>query len=334
MWLWRIYRLEAKGRAGPPEWFGDFVTDEFLRWAHQKRILGKNACAAIIDTGSFRHYIPEEMDNSIELIPKSQIYERWIEDISTERRPRNRLNYTAEKEVGGLHGTLVTGIVNLIAPKASLLDIKAGTANIVTDEGPFLKALNDCIEMHKTTKERYPDVINISMGTYKPFSFCNGNCESAQLVDKASHEGILVVAAAGNKGAGTIACPGCAKSALTVGSTIKREESIVISPTSSYVNRKPDVVAPSGLPTTTISSIDVFPTLKFMSYRVLFGTSFAAPIVTGLALLLLGIKKDVDDVKRSILETAGEIEDVANSAQGYGQVRPRKAITSLLGRKI
>ena len=326
--------MEAKGRAGPPVWFGDFVTEKFLRWAHQKRILGKRTSAAIIDTGSFRHYIPEEMDDQIESIPESKVYKKWVEDVSTKRRKRNRLNYTIEQEVGGLHGTLVTGIVNLIAPKASLLDIKAGTAYVVTDEGPFLKALHDCIEMYKETKGRYPNVINVSMGSYRPFSYCSGSCEPARLVDKASHEGILVVAATGNRGAGTIACPGCAKSAISVGSARRKEDQIIISPTSSYVDKKPDIIAPSGLPTTTMSSIDVFPTMKFMSYRVLFGTSFATPIVTGLVLLLLGIKKDVDGVKKAIFESAYKLRKVADSAQGYGLIRPSKAIENLLGKKI
>lgn len=314
-------------------WYEDYLRQEFFNYIHKKGYLGQGATVAVLDTGCYRQHIPEHLDDALEAIPRHKTYNDNLENMSTRRRKGNRLNCTLETQIGGTHGTIVAGIVNLVAPKASIFDIKVGESNATTDYGPLLKALDSCVMMHK--KKKKPNVISLSMGVWREFSLCDGSCTPADYVNRAFQEGILVVVASGNRGPYTIGCPACTSAALSVGAAETSDGNRCVSPSSSYTETKPDVVAPSGIPSTTISTIDIFPTFKFMSTRLLLGTSFAAPLVSGLAALLFGIKDDVGIVKQSIVGSSRPITDSHNTpllGQGSGLVKPSMALDHFLGR--
>lgn len=112
------------------------------------------------------------------------------------------------------HGTEVSGIIASdgqlkgIAPKASIFAYKVSEDGESVSSDLIIKAINKAIEDEV-------DIINISLGVNKT------NSKIDDVVNKATRNGILVVAAAGNDGPGleTIGSPGKSPDAITVGAT-------------------------------------------------------------------------------------------------------------------
>ncbi|HET6516854.1 MAG TPA: S8 family serine peptidase [Nitrosopumilaceae archaeon] len=112
------------------------------------------------------------------------------------------------------HGTEVSGIIaadgqlNGIAPKASIFAYKVSENGESVSSDLIIKAVNKAIEDEV-------DIINISLGVNKT------NSKIDDVVKKATRNGILVVAAAGNDGPDfeTIGSPGKSADAITVGAT-------------------------------------------------------------------------------------------------------------------
>lgn len=112
------------------------------------------------------------------------------------------------------HGTEVSGIIASdgqlkgIAPKASILSYKVSNEGENVSSDLIIKAVNKAIEDDV-------DIINISLGVNKT------NSKIDDVVNKATRNGILVVAAAGNDGPDlkTIGSPGKSYDAITVGAT-------------------------------------------------------------------------------------------------------------------
>jgi minor extracellular serine protease Vpr len=112
------------------------------------------------------------------------------------------------------HGTEVSGIIASdgqlrgIAPKASILAYKVSDNGENVSSDLIIKAVNKAIEDDV-------DIINISLGVNKT------NSKIDDVVRKATKNGIVVVAAAGNDGPEleTIGSPGQSSDAITVGAT-------------------------------------------------------------------------------------------------------------------
>lgn len=112
------------------------------------------------------------------------------------------------------HGTEVAGIIASngelkgIAPKSSIVAYKVSDDGENVSSDLIIKAVNKAIEDDV-------DIINISLGVNKT------NSKIDDVVNKATRNGILVVAAAGNDGPGleTIGSPGKSSDAITVGAT-------------------------------------------------------------------------------------------------------------------
>ena len=112
------------------------------------------------------------------------------------------------------HGTEVSGIIasdgqlSGIAPKASIFAYKVSDDGENVSSDLIIKAVNKAIEDDV-------DIINISLGVNRT------NSKIDDVVSKATQNGILVVAAAGNDGPGleTIGSPGQSSDAITVGAT-------------------------------------------------------------------------------------------------------------------
>ncbi len=112
------------------------------------------------------------------------------------------------------HGTEVSGIIASdgslkgIAPKASILAYKVSDDGESVSSDLIVKAVNMAIEDGA-------DIINISLGVNKT------NSKIDEVVSKATKNGIIVVAAAGNDGPAlnTIGSPGESSEAITVGAT-------------------------------------------------------------------------------------------------------------------
>jgi subtilisin family serine protease len=181
------------------------------------------------------------------------------------------------------HGTHVAGIVaaadNLVgviggAPDADVLSIRvlgstgSGTiANVV-------RGVNRAVELHA-------DVINLSLGS----GTCSGALEQA--IDDAIAAGVVVVAAAGNCGAGPSSrcsstnqpvypAAGASPELIAVGATTSTNERASFSNSNSYV----DLAAPGNAIWSTWSTADD-------QYSLLSGTSMATPHVAAAAALIL-----------------------------------------------
>ncbi|MEJ8843614.1 S8 family serine peptidase [Lacibacter sp. H375] len=77
---------------------------------------------------------------------------------------------------------------------------------------------------------------------------------------------------------------------------------------------------------------------KFFSrhYMHVDGTSFAAPLVTGVIAQLLQAKPELDplNIRRLLFSTAKRLPDVPVVKQGYGYIRPRRALLNILNREV
>ena len=161
------------------------------------------------------------------------------------------------------HGTMVAGIIRLMAPAASIMPLRAFDGN---GQGHLI----DIVEAIRYAADAGADVINLS------FSI---ELESPELEDAiyyARERGAVLIAAVGNRGDEREAYPAAFNQVTGVGST---DASDGLSLFSSYGEDLVDIVAPGeGVITAYPGGL----------YAAGWGTSFSAPLVSGGAALLLG----------------------------------------------
>lgn len=284
----------------------------------------------VVDTGIIHHGIPESLENEIAFLP-DQLFDskivnhRYKDEYSTAHRKHVRLNFTDIKGAGDPHGTIVASIINEFAPDAHLYDVKAASQWTRSTDDALVNALYNCLAIKdylrkKRLKEPPMDVINVSMGTFGRGLFgrgsCAGNCTLGSLVTSLFNQGVLVVCAAGNRGSPSIACPACSPQSLSVGGALLRQGKWVHAPFSSefpYYN-KPDILAPAEFGNITHVHLPILTHGHYYTLMGVFaGTSFAAPIVSGVAALLFSKlkKRKVKEVLRAkkvrdaLVRTAG-----------------------------
>jgi subtilisin family serine protease len=216
----------------------------------------------------------------------------------------------------GDHGTAVTsliagqpgGRVPGVAPGVTVLayDVFDGAAEF--DRSDLARAIVQAVDDGA-------DVINLSLSTscnqIGPYHFdCPpGGLEPA--IDYAESEGVVVVASAGNNGDGADYCdggdntitglesngdlwPASYETVIAVGGSDRNGEQWVCSPDKDYI----DVLAPAdALLVASVTDAD--------SYVVGSGTSFAAPLVTGLIATILAEQPDLTPAEvRTLLAAA------------------------------
>lgn len=161
------------------------------------------------------------------------------------------------------HGTMVAGIIHLVAPMARLMPVKVfaadGTATI-----------SQIVEGIYWAVDHGADVINMSFSTKAPSDAL------ADAIGYADSEGVICVAAAGNDGLPEVVFPAVYSSVIDVASTNNFE---VRSLFSNY-GRPIEVAAPGEAVITTYPG---------NHYAVVWGTSFSSPLVAGAAALLVEI---------------------------------------------
>jgi serine protease AprX len=211
------------------------------------------------------------------------------------------------------HGTAVAGVLAGdgegrpdkryvgVAPGAGLVGIK-----VLDDRG--IGTIEDVVagvEFAVAAKDQYGiEAVNLSLEQ----AGCSDGTDAVSLAVNAAHDaGLVVVAAAGNRGPGTctIGSPGAAAKAVTVGAMSDLgEKGFALAPFSSRGRTldgriKPDVVGPGVAITTALAGTSA-------GYRTLSGTSLATPFVTGLALLMrdANLPLGPQEVKNAITATA------------------------------
>jgi subtilisin family serine protease len=168
------------------------------------------------------------------------------------------------------HGTMVMGIIHLVAPTAHLLPLKAfhsdGTAN-----------LSDILRAIYYAGQNGANVINMSFDTK------TASTELQKALDYVNQQGLICAASAGNDGTQETVYPAALQTDVmgvaSVGSTPSTEDTR--SSFSNYGNGIVWVAAPGE------SIISTYP---FNSYAAGWGTSFSAPFVSGGAALLRNLQ--------------------------------------------
>lgn len=162
------------------------------------------------------------------------------------------------------HGTMVAGIIHLVAPTAKILPIKVFHADGTGYTSDILRGIYYAVAMHA-------NVLNMSfhLASYSP--------EVATALTMANLGGAISVAAAGNEGLQTLRYPAALSMVMGVASTTDHDE---ISTFSNYGPQLVWVAAPGE---------GVVTTYPFSTYAACWGTSFSTPFVSGLAAAMLSV---------------------------------------------
>lgn len=319
-----------------------------LDYAREKNIIGTGVTVAVVDTGICAH--PDFFKYSNRTI--------YFRDFLFHRSK-------FYDDCG--HGSHVAGIIGGtgiasdgrycgVAPGCDLMICKAlnykGDGNIQD----VLIAL-DWIVHHK--KQYNIRIVNLSFGMGNEEIGTEGN-KLIQAVEDVWDAGIIVVAAAGNKGPeyGSIAVPGCAKKIITVGASDDHiEVDLMGKKTRDYSGRgpthecvkKPDIVAPGGnimscaltkgygsdlIYGVIANRIGPLPVRTrdtyFHQYTQKSGTSMATPIVSGAMALLLSIAPDMTP-KEAKLKLKNSAFDLKTDSlkQGWGLLNIKELLSNL-----
>ena len=191
------------------------------------------------------------------------------------------------------HGTVVAGIIG--AERDNEIGIKgiAGNVRIMSirtvpngDERD-----KDVANAIRYAVENGADIINMSFGKgYSPYKE-----EVDEAVQYAERQGVLMIHAAGNDASNidsTASFPtdtyrnesGEAENWLEVGASSWKRGKEVVAPFSNYGEEKVDLFAPG---------VDIYSTTPGQTYDSASGTSMAAPVVTGIAALIMSYYPDL-----------------------------------------
>lgn len=253
----------------------------------QKNYSGEGVRVAVIDSGVNRDH-PDLVNANIET------GYNYVND-----------NYNVSDEYN--HGTRVTSIIAAtpnngvgiagIAPKCTIVPLLCKTATDGND-GHVAKAIYDAVNVYNCK------IINISMGTTSKSRTLN------EAADWAASKGAVIVAAAGNGGTkteGVYAYPAAFDSTICVGAVDKNYDL-------TYYTQRND-------------SVDVSVVYKSLylpnrsgGYTTDVGTSFCAPVITGIFTLIMSRYPDFDvyDMRNLIKAATADVCDSGKDYSGYG----------------
>jgi subtilisin family serine protease len=201
------------------------------------------------------------------------------------------------------HGTMVSGVVHMVAPTARIMPLKAFRA----DGSGYLSDIIRAIYYGTSNGVR---VMNMS------FSTSNNSKELKRALDQASKSGVIAVASVGNDGQSIVAYPAAFDSVMGVASTDYMDQR---SSFSNYGQSLVWVAAPGE------AIVSTFP---FGTYAASWGTSFSAPFVAGASALLLELLPNCSPTQAaSAISNARRL----GPEMGYGRLdvyRAAAAITS------
>ncbi len=166
------------------------------------------------------------------------------------------------------HGTMVAGVVHLVAPTAKIMSLKAFNADGTARLSDILRAVYYAAD-HKV------HVINMS------FSLLQDSPELADAIDYAQSKGAICIAAAGNTGTPHIANPANLEAVMGIASTTPQDQK------SHFTSYGKGVFL-------AVPGENVITTYPGNNYAEVSGTSFSAPFAAGTAALLLQLVPDID----------------------------------------
>ena len=215
-------------------------------------------------------------------------------------------NGTPNKYAAFGHGTMVMGIIHLVAPTAQLLPLKAfhsdGTA-----------ALSDILRAIYYGVQNSANVINMSFDTK------TSSAELQKALDYANQHGVICAASAGNDGMQETVYPAALQSdVMGVASTSDQD-------TRSSFSNFGNAIVWVGAPGESIVS-----TYPFNTYAAGWGTSFSAPFVSGGAALVHNLQAAMGE-SGAAAATANAVPLDPNSGLNHGRLDLVMALGSLSG---
>ena len=285
-------------------------------------ITGAGVRVAVIDTGIYHaHPEFERFLDETGRIRGWLLYNGELHDNSHETNPN--IWFEARD-----HGTTVSGAVIGIAPGIELWNYRIALSGVSSDMG----MISGIIAAHRNGA----DVINMSFNTTWDQHIMAAMVYALNI---AVLDGVVAVAIAGNNsynGQHSIRLPGTLPLVITVGSgTAGGYDSLNSDDVRDYSsfgpvfgthNIKPDIIATSGITTTSIGG-------GYVTNKQ--GTSFAAPIIAGIAALLIEAFPDIPrqdrphEIKTMMMNTAREVTGVRGDSvfcTGAGFVQPINAL--------
>ncbi len=207
------------------------------------------------------------------------------------------------------HGTMVLGVIHLVAPTAQLLPLKAfhsdGTGN-----------LSDVIRAIYYAVQNNANVINMSFDTP------TASPELQKALDYANQLGVISAASAGNEGQGPafLVYPAALQNDVmgvaSVGSTSTTDNTR--SSFSNFGNSIVWVAAPGE---------EIVTTYPFSTYSAGWGTSFSAPFVSGGAGLLRGLNTGMNQSQAAAAVAHAVL--LPQSGMGNGRLDLSQALASV-----
>ncbi len=184
--------------------------------------------------------------------------------------PASALNLGQPQYKAFGHGTMVSGIVHLVAPAAYIMPLKAFKADGTGYLSDILRAIYFAVQNGAR-------VINMS------FSFSTYSHEAANAIKFATRHQVICVASAGNDGKEEIVYPAALADVMGVASTTNND---TLSTFSNYGEDLVWVAAPGE---------GIITTYPFGTFGAGWGTSFSAPFVSGAAALLLSVSPSFNE---------------------------------------
>jgi len=217
------------------------------------------------------------------------------------------------------HGTQVSGIVAAEHNDQGIAGVSRGAKIMplkVTDSSGVYTSADLCDALHYAA-DNGARIVNMSLGG--PLSYAVQDA-----VNYAHSKGVVLFAAAGNNGDGTIWYPAGYQNVVGVGATTNRDEKASFSNHNSSV----DITAPGQ---------NVYTTNRFGGYISTSRTSFASPHGAGLAALVLSAKPSYTpmQVERAIEKYADDLGAPGRDDYfGYGRINAYATIKGVLTPRI
>ncbi len=172
------------------------------------------------------------------------------------------------------HGTMVMGVIHLVAPTAKWLPLKSFSANGNGTLSNILAAIYYAVQNHA-------NVINMS------FDLTSSSTELADAINYANSHNVIMAASSGNDGKQEMVYPAGLQNVMGVASTNNQDQRTTFS---NYGNQIVWVAAPGE---------GVITTYPFATYAAGWGTSFSSPMVAGTASLLVNMQSGASENQAS-----------------------------------
>jgi len=203
------------------------------------------------------------------------------------------------------HGTMVAGLIHLVAPRATLLPVRAFAADGTSTLGQIVAGIYWAID-------HGADVINMSFSTKVNSSLLQN------AIGAANAKGVICIAAAGNDGQAISAWPASYQSVIGVGSTNASDSRSLFSNYGSVAS----LAAPGEALITTYPSTGLR-----QHYAEVWGTSFSAPLVAGTAALLVDISNSMNGSQAMSIFSRSSVP-IGNQGLGAGELDAYQAVSA------